>query len=151
MIALQNQKTGLLIFPQAIVDNDYWAGSHQHGATNNNLDCRGWRYARIEFWLGATDIAVAELSLYESDDGSTWTKVSESDYAVNGALPSADADNSGVAWFVDLRKRKRYLRINAKAGNGTAGSYAICHYTLDRGEEMPSTTAQLGLSQKLIF
>lgn len=152
MIEAFNTKGVALIPPQAIVDNAYFAGSHQHGSINNQIDCSGWKYAAIYLYLGATDIALAELSLYDSPDNSTYTLIAASNYATAPAtLPSATDDNKLFAWFVDLRKRDRYIRVNAKGGNGTVGGFVSSIAVLYRGDESGGTAAEQGLSQRLIL
>ena len=152
MISAQHSKFAYLIAPQAIVNNAYWAGSHQHGSVNNSVDCFGYHYATINFLLGATDIAVAELSIYESDDNSTFTQIAATDFSVAavGTLPSATADNTNVRFLLDLRKRKRYLRINAKNGSGSTGGYATAWAELSRAGVSPSTATERGLAQQVI-
>jgi hypothetical protein len=152
MIEAFNTKFVHLIPPQAIIDNAYFAGSHQHGSINNDVDTAGWNYAAIYFYIGATDIALAELSLYDSPDDSTYTIISASNYATSPAtLPSATDDNKAVVWFVDLRKYDRYIRINAKGGNGTVGGYGAGWALLSRGDESGGAVANQGVSQRIIL
>ncbi len=150
----QESKFVPVIIPQAIVDNAYWSGSHQHGSVKTNIDCRGFKNASIKFWLGATDIAVAELSLYESDtttDGD-FVIVAASNYATLPlTLPSATADGTAVEWNVDLRKRKRYLRVNAKGGDGSTGAYAVAWADLWAAEQVPNSATERGLAQQVLL
>lgn len=143
-----------VINAQLLVDDAYYAGSHQHGSIKTNIDTQGFHAARVVFHLGATDIAVAELSLYESDtttDGD-FTIVSASNYATSPlTLPSSTADGTAVAWFVDLRKRKRYLRVNAKNGNGSVGGYAYAFVDLWAAEQVPNTAAERGYAQQVLL
>ena len=147
-------KTKFLINSQAIIDNAYWAGSHQHGSVNTTfdrrLDANGMiDYFSVFFWLGATDIAVAELSLYESSDDSSYSIVTSTNFATSPAtLPSATADNTGVAWHVDARARKRYWRINAKGGDGSTGAYAVA-YVLAIPGQWPNSVSERGLAQEI--
>ena len=143
-----------LINAQLLVDDAYWAGSHQHGSINTTFDRRlGVNgmvdYFSIVFQLGATDIAVAELSLYESVDDTTYTIVSASNYATAPAtLPSATADGTAVAWHVDGRARARYFRVNAKGGNGSVGAYAYA-FALAWPQQWPNSVSERGYAQEL--
>lgn len=154
MIVAQTPKFVPLINAQLLVDDAYFAGSHQHGSINTAADGLGFHYASIYFQLGATDIAVAELSLYESDDDSTYTQITTpvtTNYATSpNTLPSATADGTCVAWFIDLRNRKRYIRVNAKGGNGSVGAYAYSFALLWNADETPSTVTKRGLAQQII-
>lgn len=143
-----------VINAQLLADNVYYAGSHQHGSIKTNVDTQGFHSARVVFQLGATDIAVAELSLYESDtttDGD-FVIVTASNYATSPlTLPSGTADGTAVAWFVDLRKRKRYLRVNAKNGDGSGGGYAYAFVDLWGAEQVPNSAAERGLAQQVLL
>lgn len=130
MIDATNVKYKVQIQSQAIVDNGYWVGSHQ-GTNPVNIDTAGCNYALITWELGASDIAMAELSLYESDtttDGD-FAIITSSNYSA--ALPSATADDTVFSWWVPLDgRRKRYLRVNAKGGNGSLGAFGTARALL---------------------
>ena len=59
MIALQNTKFVSVTPPGAILDNTV--------ATTAEIDTAGWDYCTIVVYLGATDIAMDELTVTESD------------------------------------------------------------------------------------
>lgn len=148
MLALKNCKFVPIIQAQAIKDDTLFVGSH--GSTPINVDCASYAYALFVFCLGASDIAVAELSLYDSNtttDGD-FAIIAASNYATSPlTLPSATADNTAVAWHVDLRNRKRYMRMNAKPGDGTAGSFAYAFAILYRGDDNLQTAAGQNFAQ----
>ncbi len=64
-------------------------------------------------------------------------------------LPAADDDNKLFLFFVDKRKCKRYLKLVATAGDGTAGTYASAMARLSRAKIGPSTAAEWGADQVL--
>ncbi len=151
MIHAQNVKTVQVIAPQILVDNGYPVGSHQ-GTTPVNIDTKGFAYATITVQLGALDIAVAEMSLYESDDTTdgNFVIISASNFATSPlTLPAATDDNKIYKWFVPLGgARKRYLRVNFKGGDGSVGGYYIAYADLSRANEAPNTATERGLAQQ---
>lgn len=149
MIHEQNTKTVMLIQPQAIKDNTEWVGSN--GSTPVNLDTQGFNYLTVYFALGATDIAMTELSIYESDSSASgYTVIDATDSAANSVLPAADDDNKIYAFRIPLGgSRKRYFRIEAIPGDGTSGSYAVAWAVLSRADQAPNTAAERGLESEV--
>lgn len=149
MNPLQATKLAIVISPVAIKDNAAW--------TTNEIDTLGYDFLQIIFFLGATDIAVAELKVQESDtSGSGFADVtglvcgtSTNADGVTSALPSATDDNKITLFEIDLRGRKRYIDLSATAGNGTAGSYAAAVAILSRAEKAPVTAAERGCDEIL--
>ena len=119
------------------------------------IDTLGWDYAEVAVFLGATDIAAAVLKIDESDvsfSGESAVLTWGTDLDIAGAtstLPSAANDNGIFLFQLDLRKRKRYLRLAMTAGDGTAGTYAAAIARLSRGEVMPVTATEAGCIQIL--
>ncbi|HXG66982.1 MAG TPA: hypothetical protein VNO70_17905 [Blastocatellia bacterium] len=144
MIDMQSVKFVSVTPPEAIRDNSSWATAE--------IDTKGFDYATILVYLGATDIAMAALKLQESDtSGSGFADVSGADFSVSPAtLPSATDDNKLFAIFVDLTKRKRYLDLVMTAGDGATGTFAVALAILSRAEEAPNSASERGLSQQLI-
>lgn len=142
MIELQKNKILAITPPGAIVDDAAF--------TTAAIDAQGWDYAVIYVLFGAMDIAMAALKLQESEaSGSGFADVTGGDFSVSGTLPSATADNTFVAIFVDLRARKRYLDLVATGGDGTAGTYLTAFVLLGRGAIDPVSAADRGLAQQL--
>ena len=134
--------------PAAIVD----AASY----TTASVDTLGYDYARINVYLGATDIDMTALKIQESDDdGSSDAYADVTGLVASGAtgdgrLPQDDDDNKFFSFFIDLRGRKRYLDLVATAGNGAAGTFLAAWAELSRAKEGPQTAAQQGLAGRLI-
>lgn len=150
---IQNIRTVMLIQPQAIADNAEWVGSK--GSTPVSIDTvyKGSKAhsARIVFAVGATDVAIAKLNIYESDDDTTYTEVDGVDFVNDTSVaPGATDDNKLYGWFLDLRQRKRYLRIEAQAGNGTTGTYAIAWCDLYHIGQGLRTAADRGFAAHFI-
>lgn len=128
MIDLQNVKVVEAIRPAAIVDNTAF--------TSAEVDTLGFDSALGVFHYGTSDIALAALGLEESDtSGSGFAAVSDFTFST---LPGATDDGKLYGFHVDLTKRKRYLKITATAGDGSAGTYASAVMVLGR--------AKIGLS-----
>jgi len=150
MKVMQNVKIVPVIKPGAIVDNDDFPGAYNDAAPVS-IDTLGWNHLDVYVMLGETDIAIAEMSLYESDtaDG-TFTKISASDYNTQASLPAADDDNKVFAWHVSLGgERKRYIQINLKAGDGATGTYAVAFAVLSQANQTPNSAAERGLKAEL--
>jgi hypothetical protein len=141
MINTQNQKAVLVTPPAAILDNA--------SAVTNSIDTQGWNYLDIYVMVGATDIAMAALKLQTSDTDGSYADLSGANFATDGTLPSATADNTVVAWHVNLLGKKRFFDVVATAGDGTAGTYLSIIAVLSRGETAPKTAAERGLGQEL--
>lgn len=146
MIPALEQKVVSVINPAAILDDA--------SATTNEIDTLGYDYCTIYVQVGATDIAVAALKVQESDtSGSGFADISAltaSGTTGDGRLPTATDDNKVFAFFIDLRKRKRYLDLVATAGNGSTGTYLSAIAVLSRAKESPSSSTELGLGGMLV-
>jgi hypothetical protein len=136
--------------PAAIVDNASF--------TVADVDRQEYAYAVINCYLGATDIAMAALKLQESDDDSTYTDIVGSRFGTDNndtgsasTLPSATDDGKLFSFFVDLRGRKRYLRLVATAGDGAAGSFMTAWAELWRAKDAPRTAVQAGYAQRMVM
>jgi len=149
MNPLQQTKVVRAIEPVAIVDDGSW--------TCQAIDTKGFDFALVIWHLGASDIAMAALKLTECDtSGGSYADVSGADFDGDtdmdgsaAALPSATDDNKFELIDVDLRKRKRYLKVTATAGDGTSGTYGTCIVLLGRAGQMPNTCAERGAEHVL--
>lgn len=149
MIHAQTSKLVALTPPAAIVDNTSY--------TVAELDTVGYDYCRIIVLLGATDIAMAELTVTESDASAqghgdvTGLIFGTSDNTGGGTstLPSASDDDKFFIFEIDLKARKRYLDVTATAGDGSAGTYAVIWAELWNADTMPNSAAEEGASQIL--
>jgi len=141
MNPLLNVKYAELIAPQVIKDDAAWTAA-------TNVDTLGWDWATCIFHIGATDIAMAALVMLEGDTTSPATEIGATNFADTTqtdwagtalGLPASDADNTYIVINLDLRKRKRYLKASATAGNGSTGTYLEATCILSRGEQAPIT------------
>ena len=123
------------------------------------IDTLGYDLCEIVLHLGATDIAMTALKVQESDASNmanatditaTVMGTAANDAGSTSTLPSATDDNKFFSFLIDLRGKKRYLQLVATCGNGSAGTYACAWAGLYRGEKMPQTAAEGGLSQRMV-
>lgn len=142
---LQKLRLAGMVSPQAIKDNTEFVGSK--GSTPRTVDTvlNGIKAnsAMVVVYLGATDIAMATMKVYDSPDNSTYTALVN--FATDGTLPSATDDNGFFAFYLDLRNADRYLQIELIPGNGTAGTFAVAFAILGDIVQAPSNDTERGL------
>jgi hypothetical protein len=143
MKQLQNCKFVQLTPPGVIVDDASY--------TTAALDTAGFGYCAILVCLGATDIAMAALKLQQSDaSGSGFADITGAVGGTDFTLPTSTDDNKIVAFFVDLRGKKRYLDVVATAGNGSAGTYTSIVAILAEGSITPDDITERGLVAQVL-
>ena len=119
----QRSRKVTAIAPAAIIDNA--------SATAAPIDTAGAEYAEIILQLGATDIAMTALKLQESDtSGGSYTDIPNANFSggkdTDGntlALPSGTDDGQVCVFEGTLLGRKRFLRVLATFGDGSAGGF----------------------------
>lgn len=149
MNPLQNTKFVSMTPPAAIVDNTSY--------TTAEVDTKGWDYAQIYCYLGATDVAMTALAVTESDTtGSGHANVtglvvgtSDNIDGSTSALPTSTDDNKCMIFDIDLRGRKRFLDLTATAGDGSTGTYMTAWCILSRGNEAPVSSTERGADEVL--
>ena len=144
----QTSKLVKITPPAAIANNTSPATS--------SVDTKGFRYARIVLFLGATDIALTALKVQEADDDSTYSDITGTvmgtDNNTGGSastLPSATDDNKFFVFEIDLRGRKRYLDLVMTGGDGAAGTYATALAILSRAKVVPDSVTEKGLAAEV--
>lgn len=139
------------IAPAAILDNT--------SATVTVIDTAGANYAEIMVQLGATDIAMTAFRLEESDvSGSGYTTVPNANFATGRdsdgvllALPSATDDNETMVFKGSLLGRRRFLRLVATFGDGTAGGFISAIARLSGLAVVPDVTTDLANGRVCVF
>ena len=133
MIHSTNVKIAEAVAPQAIKDDAAF--------TATAIDSDGYNHMTIYCHIGATDIAMAALKVTESDSsGSGYADITGTvvGTAANitgstSALPSATDDNKFMAFDIALNgSRKRYYKVSATAGDGSAGTFMSAFAVLER-------------------
>lgn len=152
MNQMQQTKAVLVTPPAAIIDNA--------AVTTTAIDTLGFNKVSVYVILGATDIAMTELKLQESDasnmgsaadiTGLVYGTSTDPDSGSTSALPIATDDNKVFALHCDLKGRKRYLDVSATCGDGSAGTYITIVAFLYNGLNVPTTAAERGLGANLI-
>ena len=147
--ALQSAKYVNAIPPAAILDDA--------SATAVAVNTQGYAQANFLISLGATDIAMTALKVQESDDDSSYADVTGAIFGTSAdptgttsSLPSATDDNKVFGIFVDLKGRKKYLKLVATFGNGTAGGYCSAICVLTQGSVQNHTAAGLNVGNYLV-
>lgn len=125
MIHSQNTKTVVLVKPQSVATNATATGS---------VDCKGFSQAKVTVVLdsaAAVSSNPAVLKLAEGDTTSSYTDIGvfTGDDTTDGfTIPNADTESPQVIRMnVDLRKRKRYLRLSLTS----AGAAQLSAATID--------------------
>jgi hypothetical protein len=139
------------IAPAAIIDNA--------SATATVVDTAGANYAEFIVQLGATDIAMTAFRLEESDvSGSGYTIVPNANFATGRdsdgvllTLPSATDDNETMAFKGSLLGRKRFMRLVATFGDGTAGGFISGFARLSGLAVVPDVTTDLANGRVCVF
>jgi hypothetical protein len=99
-------------------------------------------YATIIVNLGAMASALTVLKLTESDDNTTYGDVTGFVGGTNFTLPTATDDNKFVVFQVDMKARKRYLKVEATAGAGAIVMSISCVFS--RGKIGTNSAADSG-------
>ena len=153
---LQNVKFVNVIPPGVVVDNAAY--------TSTVVDTAGFDSVAFVVSTGFTDIALAALKVQESDaitdsvtlssgsdvTGLVWGTSTNPDTGSTSSLPSATDDNKVFVAYVDTRARKRYLQLQATAGNGTTGTYLSAAAILGKAGNGPYNAATRGAGSNLI-
>jgi len=135
--------------PAALLDNA--------SATTGEVDTLGYDYAVIIVQLGATDGGLTALAVTESDTaGSNHANVTGLVYgtstntaAATSTLPTASSDDQALAFFIDLRARRRYLDLTITAPNTTSGAFVTAFALLFKPGIAPNTAAEWGFDEVL--
>ena len=156
MIDIQSAKFANVSPPAAVVDNAAY--------TSTVVDTAGADYVTFVVNLGETDVALATLKVQESDTitdsttlasgsdvtGLVWGTSTNPDTGSTSTLPSATDDNKVFIAFVDTKSRKRYLQLQATAGNGTTGTYLQASAIVGRVAQGAYDATTRGVGSNLI-
>ena len=125
--------------------------------TTGEIDTLGWSELTIIVYEGATDIAMAALSVTQSDTsgsghasitGLVWGTSTNIDGSTS-ALPSATDDNLFQVAQIDLKGKKRYIDVTATTGDGAAGSFVTILGILTRPQFSPTSASEAGANEIL--
>lgn len=125
--------------------------------TTGEIDTLGWSTLDIIVYEGATDIAMAALSVTQSDTsgsghaaitGLVWGTSTNIDGSTS-ALPSATDDNLFQVAQIDLKGKKRYIDVTATTGDGAAGTFIAILGRLSRPQVSPASASEAGCNEIL--
>ena len=140
MIDTQTQKIFPVSLPVVISDNA--------AIVTAAIDTLGYDYLDVYFMFGAMDIAMAALSIGQSDTDGSY--VALADFATLPAtLPSATSDGTIFAFHVNLIGKKRYFDVTATTGDGNAGTYACAWAVLSRAGQAANSATTRGIAQEI--
>lgn len=112
------------------------------------IDVADADYMEFHVNIGATDVAMAALKVMESDTLTNATTLGGTPAEVVDVTtkPGATADDS--IWIVGVKchGRKRYLQLQATAGDGTAGTFMAATAVVRRSGTRSSTAAARGVA-----
>lgn len=137
MIHAQNAKVVNLITPQSVATN---------ATATATVNCVGFRYAEVTLHLATQTAANVDttMTLTESD-GTTY--VTSTDLTMTTVAP--DTSNAQIySWFLDLRKRKKNLKITYTAVG--AARVAAAAIRLSRAEQPPTTATGRGVTAQVV-
>ena len=117
-------------------------------ATGEMIDTKGFDYAEISIIASTADVVSNTLSVLKIEEGDTTSSVatfagavSGTDYTIATNAYTSTSNQNVWRFGVDLRGRKRYLRVSASPQT-TMVIGGVAH--LHRAEKMPATAAEAG-------
>ena len=134
MISAQNTKFAELIIPQSVAST---------ATATATVSCVGFNYASVTLHIGAITTTDSTLTLTEGD-GTTFA--THADLSMTTAAGNTSTGQY-YAWHLDLRKRKKNLKITYTPG-ATRLAEATCLLTM--AQESPDTATERGLAGQVV-
>lgn len=120
-----------------------------NGATvTASIDTLGYKRARVRVIMGTSNTASnnpSVLKVGESDDATTYTDITElvGDGVGGFTVPNASTADANVVEFdIDLRGRKRYLKVTLSP---TTTQESVMVADLAAGDKAPVTSTEMGV------
>jgi len=137
MIHAQNTKVVSLITPASVATN---------ATATATVSCVGFRYAEVTLHLATQTAANVDTTMTITEgDGTTFA--THADLAMTTVAP--DTSSAQVyKWFLDLRKRKKNLKITYTPVG--AARVAGATVNLSRPEQAPTTAALRGVTAQVV-
>jgi hypothetical protein len=137
MIHAQNTKTVSLITPQSVATN---------ATATATANCAGYDYAEVVLHLATQTAANVDTTMnVQESDGTTYA--THADLSMTTAAPNT-SDAQVYKWYLDLRKRKKNLKITYTPVG--AARVAAAHVVLSKAEQAPITAAGRGVSGQVV-
>ena len=127
--------------------------------TVTTLDTLGDEYLRGTGDFGVTDTTLATLKLQQSDAANmsgpidvpgTVVGTDNNDTGVASVLPGATDDFHRFVFQVDLRGKKRYMKLIAIASATGTAALIEAWAELSRPHESPASDAAAGITQRMV-
>ncbi len=118
--------------------------------TPGYIDTQGYGSVFFEIQLGATDIALTALYVEECDtSGGSYTIIPGADFSVLPlTLPAATDDNKQYGVLVPVNGlRKRFMKLIATFGTGSAGGFLTAQARLGNPNNAPYDGTTQGYAQ----
>ena len=139
MIHAQNTKLVSLITPQSVATN---------GTATATVAVAGYNYAEVTLQLGTAAASNVDVTVQLSEGDTTSSFATAADLAMTTAAP--DTSNPQLyVWYLDLRKRKKNLKITY-APNTSVARLAAATIRLSRAEQAPTTAAGRGITAQVV-
>ncbi len=137
MIHAQDTKVVSLITPQSVTTS---------GTVSATVDCSGFSYAEVVLHLATQTASNVDTTMTVTEsDGTTY--VTNTDLTMTTAAP--DTSSAQIyKWFLDLRKRKKNLKITYEPVG--AARIAGAHVVLSRAAQAPTTAAGRGVAGQVV-
>jgi hypothetical protein len=137
MIHAQNTKVVSLITPQSVATN---------ATATATVSCVGFDYAEVTLHLATQTAANVDTTMTVTE-GDSSTFATHADLAMTTVAP--DTSSAQVyKWFLDLRKRKKNLKITYPPVG--AARVAAADVRLSRAEQAPTTAAGRGVTAQVV-
>jgi len=137
MIHAQNVKYVRLLNPQSVGTS---------ATVSATVNCVGFRYAEVTLELGTQTASNVDTTMTVTEsDGTTY--VTNSDLTMTTVAPDT-SNGQTYTWYLDLRKRKKNLKITYEAVG--AARLAAASARLSRAEQAPTTAALRGVTAQVI-
>lgn len=138
MIHGQNVKEVELFAPQSVATN---------GTASGTVSVADWDYAEVRLHLGTAAASnVDTVMTLTEGDGTTFATAS--DLTMTTAAPNTNAGQL-YKWFLDLRKRKKNLKITFSPNTNVA-RLAEASVLLSRGKSAPTSATLRGLAAQVV-
>ncbi len=138
MIHSLNAKSVVLFAPQSVATN---------GTATGTVSCVGYDYAEVTLQLSTAVASNVDVTVTLTE-GDVSTYATHAELALTTVAPNTSAPQI-YKWFVDLRKRKKNLKITY-APNTSIARVAAADIRLSRAEQVPTTAALRGLDAQVI-
>src|SRR5262245_32947932 len=139
MIHAQMNKTVQLFLPASVATN---------GTASGTVNVQGWDEAQIILQLATASSSNTDVLVRVSEGDTTSSFATAADTNMTTAAPNT-SNGQNYIWYLDLRKRKKFLKIEYSPSASAARVAAGC-VLLSRAEQPPTTAAGRGADAQVV-